>query len=179
MTRLARSSDVLLIAAPALAIALFAAPASAQRAVAFFRGASSGVVPGGATLRGYEGWHDVTLVRHEIVSPRDPASGLPTGRRQHGPLRLRLPESVGSVTFDAMLARNENLPTVQVVMLSADGTTRYTIDLRNASISRVRTAWSPTDGAVYEIELTYESITWTHEPGGVTATDDWSSPVAP
>ena len=27
---------------------------------------------------------------HEIVSPRDPATGLPTGKRQHKPLTIRM-----------------------------------------------------------------------------------------
>ena len=31
---------------------------------------------------------DVTAVSHEIVSPRDAASGLPTGKRQHKPITI-------------------------------------------------------------------------------------------
>lgn len=173
MTRTATS---LVIALVVCAIGLVAAPASAQRAVAFFQGARAGIVPGGSSLRGYEGWHDVALVRHEIVSPRDPATGFPTGRREHTALRLRMPESVGSVLFHRLLATNENLPSVQVVMFSADGMTSYTIDLLDASVARVRTAWSEADGVVYEIELTYSRITWTHEPGGITATDELALP---
>ncbi len=178
MTRTPRSHalDLLAVAIVAL-IGLVAAPASAQRAVAFFRGQVSGTVMGSSTVAGYEGWHDVTLVRHEITSPRDPASGLPTGRRMHSAIRLRLPESIGSVQLNSIMARNENLPSVQIVMLSADGGTVYTIDLTNASIARVRTAWSQTDGVVYELELTYQRITWTHDPGGIVAVDDWETPV--
>ena len=33
---------------------------------------------------------DVSAVSHEIVSPRDPASGLPTGQRQHKPTEDRV-----------------------------------------------------------------------------------------
>jgi len=33
---------------------------------------------------------DVTAVSHEIVSPRDPASGLPTGKRQHKPISITM-----------------------------------------------------------------------------------------
>ncbi len=172
--RLHRSLDVALFLS-VMALASFAtASASAQRAVAFISGATTGPIAGGSVVPGYEGWHDVTLMRQEVTSPRDAGSGLPTGRRTHAPLRLRLPEAVGSVLLHDLQRRNE-VTTVQVVMLGADGTTEYTIDLTGARVSQVRVAWNATDGVVYEVEFSYTRITWTHDPGGTTATDDWTT----
>lgn len=153
---------------------LVSAPASAQRAVAFISGATTGTVAGGSTVAGYEGWHDVTLVRGEVTTTRDSSTGALSGRRVHAPLRLRLPEAAGSVLFHTLQRAGESV-TVQVVMLGPDGSTRYTIDLANARVTQVRVAWNATDGAVYEVELAYQRITWTHEPGGSTSTEDTTS----
>src|SRR5438046_234987 len=42
-------------------------------------------IKGSVTQKGREGMIAVIAVSHEIVSPRDPQSGLPTGQRVHKP----------------------------------------------------------------------------------------------
>ena len=49
------------------------------------KGQKTGVVKGSVKTRGHIGTILVTAASHEIVSPRDPQSGLPTGSRQHKP----------------------------------------------------------------------------------------------
>jgi type VI secretion system Hcp family effector len=49
---------------------------------------------------------------HDIVSPRDPASGLPTGKRQHKPLVVRIPVSAVAPLVMNAIAMNESLSTV-------------------------------------------------------------------
>src|SRR4051794_18356464 len=51
----------------------------------------------------------VIAVSHEIVSPRDQASGLPTGKRQHKPLTIRKEWDATTPKFYNALTNNENL----------------------------------------------------------------------
>ena len=73
-------------------LATLAAPWSSARASPVasltLRGASQGDIKGGATQKGREGSLRVLAVSHTLTSPRDPASGLPTGKRQHRPIVL-------------------------------------------------------------------------------------------
>ena len=45
-------------------------------------------IEGGITTPGSEGQISVVSLGHAIVTPRDAASGLPTGRRQHSPMTI-------------------------------------------------------------------------------------------
>ena len=160
----------------AAAIVLTAsASASAQAAGVAYFDAGGTAIQGDSQRSGYVGWHDVNVVRHEIVSPRDAASGLPTGRRQHKPIVVRMPVSNGTPGLVAALIANQSL-TVQLVTFSSTGETVFTIDLMNASIASYRTAWSENGEAVYEIQLSYQRITYTSRDGS-QFTDDWESPV--
>src|SRR5699024_4095641 len=50
------------------------------------------LAPGGMITisgQGFDQPFAISSYSHEIVSPRDPASGLPTGKRQHKPLTIR------------------------------------------------------------------------------------------
>ena len=48
-------------------------------------GETQGDIKGSVTQAGREDSIMVIATQHEIVSPRDAASGLPTGKRQHKP----------------------------------------------------------------------------------------------
>ena len=63
-------------------------------------------------------------------------------------------------------------------------TTSYTITLKNASIASIAMQMpNNKDPALMKFEtseavaFTYEQITWTWNDGGITAQDDWESPV--
>jgi type VI secretion system secreted protein Hcp len=49
-------------------------------------GQKQGDIKGSVTQKGREGKIMVIAFTHEIVCPRDPASGIPTGKRIHKPL---------------------------------------------------------------------------------------------
>ena len=50
------------------------------------KGQKQGQIKGSVTQKGREGKIMVIAYSHEIVSPRDTASELPTGKRMHKPL---------------------------------------------------------------------------------------------
>jgi type VI secretion system secreted protein Hcp len=103
---------------------------------------------------------NVTAVSHEIVSPRDPASGLPTGKRQHASTPL----------FLNALVNNETLTSVLIGLLR-NGSQAATIKLTNASVSNY-----VQHGGYVTISFTYQKIEWTWVDGGITASDDWEAP---
>ena len=158
------------------------------------KGAKQGDIKGSVTQKGREGRIAVIAVSHEIVSPRDAASGLPTGKRQHKPLVITKELDKASPLLHAALVSNESLTSVTLDFFAAKiagpaggagaEVNDYTIALTNASIASIRTVM-PNNKlpdlaklATYEeIAFTYQKITWTWNDGGITASDDWESPV--
>jgi type VI secretion system secreted protein Hcp len=153
-----------------------------------------GEIRGSVTQKGREGRIAVVAASHEITSPRDPASGLPTGRRLHKPFVIVKALDAASPPLYSALVNNENLPEWELQCFAASPTAkggagpqvlRYTVKLTNATISDIQfhlpdTRDAATSGwAEYEqISFTYRKIEWTWVAGGITAGDDWESPVA-
>ncbi|HEY1532434.1 MAG TPA: type VI secretion system tube protein Hcp, partial [Polyangiaceae bacterium] len=67
--------------------------------------------------------------------PRDPASGLPTGRLQVQPITITKTIDQSSPRFLNALATNENLTSVRLNVLGPNGDTIYSYMLTNASVS--------------------------------------------
>jgi type VI secretion system secreted protein Hcp len=127
---------------------------------------------------------------HEIVSPRDVATGQASGKRQHQPFRCVVQQGKSTPQLFQALSVNKVIPTVTVSFFRpnpiGDGTTELYIKyvLTNASISSVR-PWMANIkdtsvanfGSQVELAFTYEKITWTYTNGGITAEDSWSAQV--
>jgi type VI secretion system secreted protein Hcp len=114
----------------------------------------------------------LTGLSHEIISPRDPASGLPTGKRQHKPIVFtKQLDSTTPLLLNALVT-NENLTSVLIGLLR-NGQQVATIKLTNANIADYTD-----NGDTEHWSLTYQKIEWTWVDGGITASDDWEAPVA-
>ena len=113
----------------------------------------------------------VLAVSHEIISPRDPQSGLPTGRRQHMPISVTMQWGPTTPKFLQALVNNENLTSVLIGLLRG-GKLVATIQLANASVSH----FVQTDQNV-QFDFTYQKIEWTWIAGGISAQDDWAPPL--
>ena len=158
------------------------------------KGQKQGEIKGSVTQKGRENKIMVIAVSHEIVSPRDPASGLPTGKRMHKPFVITKELDKSSPLLYNMLVNNENIPewelqhwTPQLKAASGSGVEvqHYTVKLVNANIANI--AFRALNNknpelmkyAEYEeISFTYQKIIWTWMDGGITAEDDWESPLA-
>src|SRR5262245_63089347 len=152
------------------------------------KGQKQGDIKGSVTQKGREGKIMVIAVSHEIVSPRDSASGLPTGKRMHKPFVITKELDKSSPLLYNVLVNNENIETwkLQFWTPSATGAEKqhYTIELKNANIASIGFRMLNNKNpelmkfAEYEeIAFTYQAITWTWNDGGITAMDDWESPV--
>jgi type VI secretion system secreted protein Hcp len=153
------------------------------------KGQTSGDITGSVIEKGKEGTIAVIAVGHQIVSPRDLATGLPTGKRMHSPLVIVTHIDKATPLLYNLLATNENLPTVELDYwkTAPDGTESlyFKIKLTNANIASIKqtTLNSQSDphidmfGEYEEISMTYQKIEWTWTDGGITAADDWSAPT--
>lgn len=132
---------------------------------------------GSVTRKGFEGSWQVISFTHEVTSPRDAASGLATGKRQHMPLRLRMEYDRSLPMLYSAMFNADVLPELVVSVFDpndkAAKAPAFTFTLTNAVISEMRVV-SPKDGEqVIEVGLTYQKIAVTWKEGNITATDDW------
>ena len=158
------------------------------------KGQKQGEIKGSVTQKGREGKIAVIAVSHEIVSPRDAASGLPTGKRMHKPFVITKELDKSSPLLYNILVNNENVPewelqfwTPQLKATTGSGVEvqHYTVKLTNANIASIAFRMANNKHpdlmrfAEYEeIAFTYQKIEWTWVDGGIMAMDDWEAPVA-
>jgi len=153
------------------------------------KGQKQGDIKGSVTQKGRQDKIMVIAVQHEVTSPRDAASGLPTGKRQHHPLVITKEVDKSSPLLYNALVNNENITQFKLEFWqpSAAGQEKqyYTIDLTNATVAYIRFIMPNNKHpelmkfAEYEeIAFCYQKITWTYMDGGITAEDDWEAPIA-
>ncbi|MEM6930953.1 MAG: Hcp family type VI secretion system effector [Myxococcota bacterium] len=149
-------------------------------------GESQGSIDGSSTRAGHENEIEIYGWSHEIISPRDAASGLPTGRRQHKPITLTKPIDKATPLLAGAHVNNETLTSVvlRAYEPNAAGVEEqyYTIELINASIVGIRAEMlnnkypeNQTHETREHVSLVYQRIVWTHETSGASSTDDWEA----
>jgi type VI secretion system secreted protein Hcp len=117
---------------------------------------------------------DVLALTHEIISPRDPASGLPTGKRQHKPFTLTKPVDKSSPLLFEGLVKGEPFQ-LEVTTLRRTGarwTPVVTVRLDNAFVAAINPR-SAVDRPTEEISFYYGKITYSYAETGTTVEDVW------
>jgi type VI secretion system secreted protein Hcp len=160
-------------------------PARAQNGGVMFVTSAN---PKNAAVTGKEGSRFIE-VKHAVVSPRDPQSGLPTGQRQSGQRQresgvasgkriwqsitiVKEKDSASPKLFQAFTL-NEGELRVKLE-LNPSGKSPKTIELQDARITNihnVRQGGKPAE----EIELTYQKIEVTYSNGKKSYADDWEA----
>jgi type VI secretion system secreted protein Hcp len=138
-----------------------------------------------------EGHEDEILVEafnHTVSVPTDTQSGQPTGQRVHQPLTITKVFDKSSPLLYTALTTGERLPTCEIkwYRTSAAGKQEhyFTIKLEDAIITNI-TARMPNcqdpEQAHFthleDVSFTYRKISWTHEIGATSGSDDWRAPV--
>lgn len=160
---------------------------------AYLVGQKSGQVKGSITQKGREDSIGVIAVSHSIVSPRDPQSGLPTGRRMHKPWVFTKELDKSSPILFNLLCTNENItsaifnfwaPQTKVGAGTGSEVQNYTVKLTNANIAsydfrqaNIRHPDLVKFAEYEEVALTYQKIEWTWHDGNISAGDDWETQV--
>jgi type VI secretion system secreted protein Hcp len=153
------------------------------------KGRVSGDIKGSVTTPGHEGAIRVVAVQHEITSPRDAQSGLPTGKRQHKPFVVTKELDKSTPILYKVLATNESIASLVVKFMAPAPTgpsgatiNDYTVTLTNASIADITFVMPSTVDATTSkspeldrVSFTYQKIEWTWTEGGISASDDWET----
>jgi type VI secretion system secreted protein Hcp len=156
-------------------VTLFSAADGALNAYMSVKGQKQGLFKGGVIQKGREGKIGVIAMSHEIVSPRDAASGLPTGKVQHKPLTVTVEWDSAIFQFYNALFANETLSEVTIdffapSMLGQVGgagaeVNFVTVNLTNASIASIRSQQPNTKDPnqvrykeYLEVSFTYQKI---------------------
>ena len=153
------------------------------------KGQKQGEIKGSVTQKGREGKIMVIAAHHEIVSPRDPASGLATAKHTHHPFVITKEIDKSSPLMYSALINSENLIEWELQFWRAGSTgvagsgvekQYYTVKLINARVADISFAMPNNKHpelaklAEYEdIAFVYQKIEWTWVDGGIVAADDW------
>jgi type VI secretion system secreted protein Hcp len=128
-------------------------------------------------------------LEHKVSIPSDRQTGLPTGKRVHGPLKITKVFDKASPKIFQALVTGEQMSDVVFKFYRIDPTGieqhYYTIKLANAIIVSVD-PWVPncldpvkeSFTHMEDVSFTYRTITWTWEVDGIESQDDWTMPVA-
>ena len=152
-------------------------------------GETQGEIKGSVTQAGREDSIMVIGINHAVVSPRDAASGMASGKRQHKPLTVVKELDKSTPILANVLYNNENITAWELRFWqpspSGQEVQHYTIELVNATISEIRTEMLnnkyPENMQHRErehISFTYQKIIQTWEDGGITCEDDWETPIS-
>jgi len=155
------------------------------------KGQKQGDIKGSVTQKGREGKIMIIAVSHEILSPRDAATGLATGKRQHKPFTITKQIDKSSPLLFSALVNNEIITDWELqfftpqVKASAGGgaeVNHYTIKLTNAQVIDMKTIMPNNKNAELahyaeyeELQFSYQKIEWIWMEGGVTFSDTWTS----
>ncbi len=135
---------------------------------------------------GEDGAIPLLALRNSIISPRDSASGLPTGRRQYQPITIRKRIDKASPLLMKALTENQSIEAqLHFYRPASDGTMEmyYCIFLEGGSIvdHQLALGYSLGDTATHEvsqpfeeISFTYQKITWLYPKSNISFEDDRS-----
>lgn len=148
-----------------------------------------GEIKGSVTQAGREDSILVIGYSHEVESPRDAASGLPTGKRQHKPFVVIKEIDKSTPQLMSALINNENLTDVELRFWQPSRSGKelqyYTIYLENANIVNIQQEMLnnkyPENMRHKErehVSFVYQKIVWTYEDGGITTEDTWEDTSA-
>ena len=148
------------------------------------QGATTEDSVGGSYQAGHEDEIMVVAWAHNVMIPRDPASGQPTGARVHNPLHItKYLDKSSPLLFGALCSAERLSCTLKVNRINAAlGSEEhfYTIKLTGAVLVDVQSESFPTYQEqtsnyhpVEHLQFTYSRIEWIHEAAGTMAEDDW------
>ena len=150
------------------------------------RATKQGQLKGDGTVRGQEKWFRCSQFLFSLTSPRDAATGLPSGKRQYVPIVITKDWDAASPQIFQAAATNEVLPLVELEFWRASPqgaeTVLERVTLTNATISSVKqyigfpSAGEPPNSHPQEdVALTFQKIEMTNPDGKTGASDDWSA----
>jgi type VI secretion system secreted protein Hcp len=138
-----------------------------------------GDIKGDSVQTGREGYIKVLSVNHEITSPIDASTGLPTGKTQHKPLIVLKELDRSTINLYNSLLTNEILLSVELKFWtqSQAGVEVNFFDtlLTNARVISMRQISQEINPVQYEeVRLSYQKIEWKNLIANNVSQGNWS-----
>lgn len=151
------------------------------RATLRLKGIKQGEIKGSANQPGLTGVILVLGFEHGLQSPRDPGSGLPTGRRHHQQVLIQKEVDRSTPQLLQALVTNEVMQEWELCFWQTMTAERlqevYSVRLFGAQILSSSSVLQ--EGRLLErVSFGYRTIQWTYTSGNIVAMDDWQAPVA-
>ena len=148
-------------------------------------GATQGSIEGSCDIKDHEKTMLINGVNHSITIPKSPQTGLPTGKRVHGPLTVLKNYDKASPKLFQALCTGEQFTSVMLeyFWINKDGKEEkyYTTELKNAIIVSIdyqkQDVVDPHSGPYGDeekVSFTYETIVQTWVKDGIEAQDSWT-----
>ena len=156
-----------------------------NRCAVNIKGTRQGQFAGELQIRGREAWSAALRFAMQVNAPRDPATGMATGRRRYQPIRITKEWGAASPQILTAMATNEVLNPIVMEFTrtnpNGEEAVSQRITLTNAVVSDISrsheagTAGAGTDVVeLEEISFVFEKITVEDVMGGKTFSDNWS-----
>ncbi len=147
-------------------------------------GTRTGLFSEESTVEAHQGKLVGIGFHYSLESPRDPASGMATGRRIHHPVTFVKEWGAATPEFFNALCTNEVLTSVLFEFVGAHPETGeeyafHKIRLTNATVSAIEQFIGPDPGVEHRsgplerISLTFQKIEVDNVHGRTTAVDEW------
>jgi type VI secretion system secreted protein Hcp len=150
-------------------------------------GEAQGNIEGSCEMSGREGTILIDAFDHTVRIPRDPQSGLSTGKRVHEAMKVVKVYDKSSPKLYQALCQGEHMKNVTIKWYRIDPSGQeqhyFTHTLTDAIVVSVH-PWMPNclDAAtesythMEEVMFTYKKIRWTWEIDGIESEDSWLAP---
>ncbi len=150
-------------------------------------GEKQGKIDGSCEMQGRENTILVYGMDHAITIPRDPDTGLPTGKRKHGPLTVTKKYDKSSPKLYQALCTGEHMKDVTIKFYRTTKVGHeehyFTTALEDAIVVAMEPytpitleSTSGQYGHMEKVSFTYQKIKWTWEPNGIESEDSWTAP---
>lgn len=152
-------------------------------------GENQGTIDGSCDQSGRENTILIQALTHQVRIPRDPQTGLATGKRVHEALTVTKVYDKSSPKLYQALCTGEHMTTVEIKWYRIDPSGAeehyFTHKLEDAIIVDIK-AWMPnclepaTESLSHmeDVSFTYRKIIWTWEVDGIESEDDWKAPAS-
>lgn len=152
-------------------------------------GNSQGKMEGSCEQKGREKTIEVFAIEHDIVIPKDPQTGQPTGSRQHQPFCITKPLDNASPKIMQAVASGEQMKTFELKYFRINDkgqeehyyTTKLTGAIavaRNVAKKNIKMDEYKNFTDIETVSFTYEKIVETFEKDGIEGEDNWKEPKA-
>lgn len=122
-----------------------------------------GDIKGEATDSEHRDWMIVESMNHGITRQSDPASGLPTGKRQHKPVTITKPVDKATPLLMGACVNGQLIPMVRMEFVRPGEQDRYyQVIMKNVLVTSYQTGGSAGQTPTESFSLNYEEIKWTY-----------------